>query len=361
LAEGTRARDWQRISREAEARGCSIATAAGSSVQVVALDGLAEDWERLIEWALELTLEATFPGDRCAWICEQAVAELESLADLPEVVTGWSFLDQFYPGHPLGRPLLGTIEGLSSLTGEQCASFHQSCLARGPMLSMTGEIDPQTVALRLEGIQGELFSRASETPYLEDPPRPVEPRRRILLPPGEQAHLFVGAPTVRRADSDYEAVRLLGVILGAGSGLVGRIPQRIREDEGLAYGCEVNSVAGAGVDRGRLVVSLGTSRADAERASAIVREELEQVRVHGISEAEIEMARSYLLGREPFGRETARQWALVELESMLWGLPLDRPEWVRRQIAGVDAEDVCRAANTYLEPSRLIETVGIPQ
>jgi zinc protease len=229
------------------------------------------------------------------------------------------------------------------------------------MLSVTGEIDPQAVVTRLEEIQDDLFSAASASPDLEDPPSPVEPRRRIQLPPGEQAHLFVGAPTVRRADSDYEAVRLLGVILGAGSGLVGRVPQRIREDEGLAYGCEVNTVAGAGVDRGRLVVSLGTSRADAERALAIVREELEQVRVQGVSEAEIEMARSYLLGREPFGRETARQWALVELESMLWDLPLDRPEWVRRQIEGVDAEEVYRAANTYLEPSRLIETLGIPQ
>jgi hypothetical protein len=54
------------------------------------------------------------------------------------------------------------------------------------------------------------------------------------LPPEEgedagQAHLYAGHLTVRRADEDFDALALAAVVLGAGSGLTGRIPERIRE------------------------------------------------------------------------------------------------------------------------------------
>jgi zinc protease len=361
LAEGTSTRDWQRISRDAEARGCSIETAAGYSAQVVAFDGLSLDWEQILEWAVELTYDATFPEERCDWVRQQAVAELESLSDLPEVVTGWAFLEQLYPRHPLGRPLLGTVEGLSSLGARECADYHRDCLARGPLISVAGMIDPEAVLSRLARLKGEASTAPARESDVQPPGSIGESRRRVSLPPGDQAHLCIGGRTVKRADPDYEALRLLGVVLGSGSGLVGRIPERIREDEGLAYGCEVDTVAGAGLDDGRLIISLGTSSADADQAVAIVREELELVRAEGISRDELESARSYLLGREPFRRETARQQALLELEAMFWELPLERLEWVRRQVQSVTHEAVNRVAHTFLDPSRLIETVGVPQ
>ena len=360
LAEGTKRRSWQRISEEAEARGCSIVTTAGYSVQGVGLDGLADDWERIVEWAVELTFEAGFHEARCEWLCLQATAELESMADLPEVVTGWAFLQLLYPDHPLGRPLQGTLEGLASLTGRDCASFHRSCLRRGPLIVITGEIDPEEVSTRLADLVEQPAGAPGEWFEVADPKPPVESIRRIALAPGEQAHLNIGGLTVRRSDSDFEAMQLLGVILGSGSGLIGRIPQRIREDEGLAYGCEVESVAGAGVDRGRLVVSLSTSISNLDRAVSVVREELERVYEQSVSEEEVEAARSYLLGREPFHRETARQWAVLELEAMFWNLPVNDPHWLRKRLEAVRPEDVGEAARRHLEPGNLVETAGVP-
>jgi zinc protease len=361
LAEGSRHRDWQRISREAEARGCSIVTEGGHSVQTVAIDGLAGDWERMLEWAVELTHEATFPDDRCEWLRQQALAELHSLADLPEVVTGWAFLEQLYGDHPLGRPLQGTMDGLRSLDGRKCSTFHRLCLARGALVAVAGEIDVEAVSARL----GDLLDRGSESRVapqeLVEPGPPAESRRRVALAPGDQAHLYIGGLTVKRGDSDFEAVQLLGVVLGSRSGLVGRLPQRIREEEGLAYGCDVASVAGAGVDRGRLVVSLGTSVSEADRAVSIVRQELERVRSEGPAEDEIEMARSFLIGREPFRRETARQWCSLELQSMLWNVPVSDPVWTRKRLAAVRPDAVRRAAEEYLEPTRLVETIGLPK
>jgi len=91
-----------------------------------------------------------------------------------------------------------------------------------------------------------------------------------------------------------------------------------------------------------------------------VREELEKVYEQGVTEDEVEAARSYLLGREPFHRETARQWAVLELEAMLWNLPVIDPDWLRERLEAVRREDVGKVARRHLEPAKLVETAGVP-
>ena len=92
----------------------------------------------------------------------------------------------------------------------------------------------------------------------------------MALPPGDQAHLYAGCLTVPRAHPDRHALDLLGVVLGSGAGLTGRLPERVREREGLAYSVQVQTLAGAGLDRGRLVVYVGTSPATLEQAERSV-------------------------------------------------------------------------------------------
>ena len=126
-----------------------------------------------------------------------------------------------------------------------------------------------------------------------------------------------------RRHPDYAALELLAVILGSGAGLTGRIPARIREREGLAYTAYAQTVAGSGLDPGRLVAYVGTSPATVEKAERGVVEEITRLVEDGIEDAELEEARAYLLGREPFRRETARQWADLLIEAEEYGIPLD--------------------------------------
>src|SRR6185436_15947909 len=91
LSEGTRRRDWRRIADEAEGKGMVLSSFGTFECHGVAVDALARDWELALEWAAELMLTPSFPEDRCTWLAKQAAAELESLADQPEVKTSWGF------------------------------------------------------------------------------------------------------------------------------------------------------------------------------------------------------------------------------------------------------------------------------
>ncbi|MFP3941569.1 MAG: M16 family metallopeptidase [Thermoanaerobaculia bacterium] len=364
LVEGTRRRDFRRIADEAEALGMALASSASFEAHGVTADARVAHWSEALDAALEVLFEPSFPEERCRWLARQTAAELESLADLPEVRTGWAFLEHLHgPGHPLGRPLQGTPEGLAAIDSAACGAFHARAAGLGAIVTVAGDLEEEAVARRLEALAGgpatdgapaAASTIASTTP-------PPERRREVALPPGDQAHLYAGRLTVPRTHPDRHALELLGVILGAGAGLTGRLPERVREREGLAYSVQVQTLAGAGLDAGRLVVYAGTSLGTVERAEAAVVEELARLVEEGVSAEEVAEARSYLLGRDPFRRETARQWAELLGEAALYGVPEDDPEWRRRELQALDAGAVTGAARRHLDPAELRVTVGLPR
>ena len=361
LSEGTAGKSWKQLAVELEERGASLSSFGTAESHGLMLDGLAHDWQWILELAAELLFESSFPEERCRWLRDQAGAELDSLADQPDVVTAWAFMDQLYRPHPACRPVLGTRDGLNRLRAADCRRFHRRAVERGGLLSVAGEIDEDAVSRRvLELFAPVLSCDRQEAEHM--PPEPVggEPRREVDAGSGEQAHLFLGHLTVARSHDDVPALEALAVTLGAGSGLAGRIPNRIREREGLAYTAQAHTVSGAGRDPGRLVVYIGTSPDTVDRAEALAREELERFVADGVTDQELADARSYLLGREPFVRETARQWADLLCEALYFGLPLDDDDYLASRLATLDRERVNEVARRHLDPAALKVSVGLP-
>jgi zinc protease len=360
LSEGTRTRDWRRIADDAEGKGMVLSSYGTFECHCVSIDALARDWELALEWAAELMLTPSFPEDRCTWLAKQAAAELESLADQPEVKTSWGFLEQLYTPHPRSRPIHGSEESLLALTPADCAAFHERAMGHGLLASVAGIVDEDAVCRKLDSLFSGIPVPAGPLP---EPPAPVgrpEPGR-VETEAEDQAHLYVGHLTVPRRHPDHTALEVLAVILGSGAGLTGRIPSRIRESEGLAYSAHAQTVSGAGLDPGRLVAYVGTSPATVERARTGVVEEITRLVEGGIEETELEEARAYLLGREPFRRETARQWADILTEAAHYAMPLDDPDWRNAELNALDKATVEAAARRHIRPGDLRVTVGLPR
>ncbi|HEX4963023.1 MAG TPA: pitrilysin family protein [Thermoanaerobaculia bacterium] len=360
LTEGTRSRDWRRIAEEAESKGMSLESTGHFESIGVSVDALAKDWELALEWAVEILLDPIFPADRAAWTARQAAAELESLADQPDVKTMWGFLEQLYTPHPRCRPTHGTVESLLSLTPGDCAAFHQRSQAHGIVAAVAGVVDEDAVRDRLIRLLGRPGVDAERYP---PPSAPVGlgPRHVVSLEASDQAHLYIGHLTVPRRHPDYAALELLAVVLGSGAGLTGRIPARIREREGLAYTAFAQTVSGAGFDAGRLLTYVGTSASTVEQAERGVVEEITRLVADGIEDSELEEARAYLLGREPFRHETARQWADLLVEAEEYDLPLDDFAHRKTELEALDRAAVEAAARRHLHPEALQVTVGMPE
>ncbi|MEM6454911.1 MAG: insulinase family protein, partial [Acidobacteriota bacterium] len=178
-----------------------------------------------------------------------------------------------------------------------------------------------------------------------------------------QAHLYIGQRTIPRSHPDRIALEVVGVALGAGAGLIGRLPTRIREEAGLAYAVDVATAAGAGLDDGRLAIYAGTSPDAIAEVEGMVREELTQLCDDGprggLDDGAFETARGYLLGRLPFQRETARQWTQLIADATLYGVPFDQPGWTEAQLRALTRADAEAAARRWLQPDTLCVTVGV--
>ncbi|HLX07898.1 MAG TPA: pitrilysin family protein [Thermoanaerobaculia bacterium] len=360
LEEGTRRRDWRRIAADAEDRGMDLSSFGAFEGHGVNVDALAPDWELALDWAAELLREPSFPEERCAWLGKQAAAELEGLADQPDVKAAWGFLEHLYTPHPRCRPVHGNVASLLAITAADCADFHRRALDGGVIAAVAGVIDEEAVERRLQSLFADLPARRRPFP---PPPAPVglpDRRHQVTVESADQAHLYIGHLTVPRRHPDYAALELLAVILGSGAGLTGRIPERIREREGLAYTAYAQTLAGAGEDPGRLVAYVATSPDTAAQAELGVAEEIARLVDHGIDERELEDARSYLLGREPFRRETARRWADLLLEAEQYGLPLDDSQRRTADLRALDRRTCEAAARSHLRPAELRVTIGLP-
>jgi zinc protease len=361
LTEGTSRHDWRAIVDATEAHGMAVQGVAGFDAHGLVLQALAADVERALDWAAALWSESVFPADRFDLLRRQAIAELESLEDQADVVTGWAFMEQLYAPHPLARRLQGSAESLARLEAGDCAAYHAT--PRRLIVSVAGDVDEERIRARLDAAFRPAGGPAEPVGSPVEPPSPAAERaneRRVRTRAEDQAHLFVGHRTVPRAHPDLAALEVLAVILGGGAGLAGRIPRRIREREALAYTASASTASGAGFDAGRLVAYVGTAPDTVERARDAVVEELVRLLAEGLGDEEVEEARGFLLGRDPFRRETASQWADLMTEAALYGIPVDDPEWAAARIAALSRPDIEAAARRHLDPGRLSVTIGLP-
>jgi len=361
LVEGTHGRSWDRIASESEARGMDIVAFGGSEAIGLSVDALAADWRQALEWAAELTLDTSFPPDRCDWVRRQMAGELESLAEQPEVVAGWAFLDHLYSPHPWSRPPQGSAESLAALTDERIVDFHRQSLGRRLIVSLVGDVDAHQAEAEVRRLFDRPVTRAPSAGSAATPSPGAEPVRRVAVPNSDQAHLYMGQLTVPVTHPDRVALQVAAVVLGAGPGLVGRIPERVSEAEGLAYVTQVATAAGAGRTAGRMMVYVGTAADNVDRARRAVVEELDCFVADGVSEQELKTARQYLLGSAPFRRETAGQVAALQAQSCLYDQPFDRESWLADRIREVDHHRLEEVVRRHLDPAGLLTTIGLPQ
>ena len=363
LVEGSARRTWREIAEQAEARGVSLSGLATAEVHGVAVEALADDAGLALTWLAELVLEPGFDRARFELLRAQTLGELRSLADRPEVVTGWAFRDQLYHPHPLAAPSQGTPESLAGLSPEDCRRFHEESLARGGVIAVAGDIDEEAVLADLERLfEGAAATSAAVEPgRSERPAPPGRPEHRIEVPTGsrEQAHVYAGHFTVARRHPDLPELRALGILLGS-DGLAGLIPNRIREQEGLAYATHVDLLAGAGTDPGALSVYLGTHPDHVERGLELVRDSLAEVLEEPPDAAALEACKTGMFGREPFLRETAGLWAGQLVDALLFDLPSYQRRWRLERIERLSPDGVFQAARRHLEPERILVTVGLP-
>ena len=285
------------------------------------------------------------------------IEEMKMVEDTPDEFLAEIFNAAYFPGHPLGRPIEGTEETVSTFGHERTAAFHAAAYAPPNLVvAAAGNVEHEQLV--------ELAARAFENGSAgndkvrgvkkvkgvkEVSPSPAAPiliqRKKEL----EQAHLIIAAPFPSARHEDRYAASLLSSVIGGGTS--SRLWQRVREERGLAY-----SVGAAGshfTDAGIFQIYAGTSPEQLDEVLDISLEEMRRSLRESVGDDELRLVKDQAVSSILLGLEsTSARAGTLARQEIVHGRRIP-PEQVIARIEAVTPEDMLRVATEHFKTDRL--------
>jgi predicted Zn-dependent peptidase len=222
------------------------------------------------------------------------VQEIARANDQPAVLAEHLIDEATFGEHPLGRPVLGTVEHIrGAFTRDAIVSFRSRRWAPPDGAAfVVGNLQALPRDEELYELFGRLESRPSPEPY--DPAPPFHQRVLVRERDSNQSHLRLSyRPAVDISDPRKRAaLQVYSTVLGGSMG--SRLFDEIREQRGLAY--SVYSAAHSHSDTPVLALAAGLQSSKCLEALARMKEIVTELREQGPKEAEVERARAYAAG-----------------------------------------------------------------
>jgi len=350
LDEGTKTRTSLQIAEAIESVG-GILEADGSYERiVVSASVLKDDLDTALDLASDILINPIFSDEYVEKEKSRTLSEIESAKDRPQVIAGWEFSELIYGSHPLHRPSHGYPETVVSLTRADLLDFHDRFVVpNNTILAMVGDFKASDVLPKIEKYFGSWTSKPLNLPSYAKPIRQTERRIKYISMPAQQLNIYLGHLGIERSNPDYYALQVLDTILGGGAGFTARIPQRLRDELGLAYTTFASITPSAGVDSGRFVSYIGTSPENMKPAIEGLVQEIRRIINEPVTDQELQDARDFLTGSFVFAFESSSQIARFLVHAEMYGLGFDYIEKYPQYIRAVTAEEVNRVARTYLD------------
>jgi zinc protease len=350
LDEGTKQRTSLEIAEAIESVGGTIDTDGSYERTMLSSGVLTKDVGLAIELAAEILIDPQFPEDAIVKEKERTIAEITSAMDRPQVVAGWAFNKLIYGRHPLGRPTHGYKETVAAISREDLLEFHERYFApNNALISIVGDITMGDVLPRLERHFASWNAKSIRQARHAKPARQTERREKRITMPAEQVNIYLGHLGIERTNPDYYALQVLDTILGSGAGFTARIPQRLRDEMGLAYTTFAGITMTAGLDPGKFVAFIGTSPSNTRLAIDGLLGEIRRIVKEPVSADELKDARDYLTGSFVFAFESSSQIARFLTHAEVYGLGFDFMETYPEYINKVTIDDIARVAERYLD------------
>ena len=278
--------------------------------------------------------------------------DIRAKADNPAGLAFDLFNRTLWKEHPYRRDLLGSAESVTAATSESLSSFWRSrARAKGAVLCFVGDIDPDRVLSFVDEALDNDETLPPPQPTIEAPPE--APRVARLLRERAQAHLVTGTTGLRLADQDRFA---LEVLVSALSGQGGRLFLELRDKQSLCY--SVSAYAVDGLEPGTFSVYMGTSPDKVNRAFEGIDKILLTLVDDGITAAELDRAKRYLLGSHAIGLQRTGARATTMALNALYGLGHLAHRDHQHKLAAVTLDDVRRVAQKVLTRPRVTTVVG---
>lgn len=354
LFKGTQQRSSEEIFQGIEARGGEIN--AHTTREYISLHTvtLAQDLPLALTLLSGLILSPKLSQED--FLSEKLVVlgELEQQKDQSSILYDL-FLKTLFQDSPLGKPILGTPQGLRDLSIDELRDFHaQRFVSGNAFLVICGDVEQDQAFELAEDAFSDLPNGSEQLPEYETAIDIRQPRGAELERQTQRSYMLLGIPAVGLKHPNRSTLKIIELVLGMGAS--GRLYQRLREELGLVY--NVNVVSSLYEDTGYLAIHAACKPENLTVVQDAILDEWVDLHENGITDAELSAAQGFYSGTLARRFETNLSVAgIFGIEGLLH--KVEPFEAAIARINGVTRKGVQAAAQKYLnEDGYVMVSVG---
>lgn len=358
LEKGAGARDANSFAEAVASVGGSIETGTGTENISVSGSFLARDQKLMVELLADVLqrprLEAAqFEALRGRYIEFIRAAKDSDRSSLTSIYGAASL----FGTHPYGRPVGGSEASLVAIEHSDVRQYYQDHVgADRVIIAVAGDFK----SAQLKSLLSRAFSnwRKAGQP-MPSVPKPVDvTTRRVLLidaPDAVQSYFWAGDISVARKDPRRASLDIVNTLFGGR--FTSMLNSELRSRTGLTYGA--SSRFDRMTDGGSWEFNSFTRTEKTIEAIDLAFATLDKLHEGSLDDAQLESAKSYVLGQYPLALETASQWAYQLATLEFYGLDRSYIDNYGSALSAVKLEDAKRIVSEAIPPSQRLVLVVI--
>ena len=334
--------------------GLGGGSVAGVSASV---DVNAANFAPSLQLAVEMLREPAFPEKDFEQIQKQRVSALENVRTDPAQLAA-QFLARRLSPYAAGHPLYsGTQEeqadAWKKVTLDDVRKFHaQFYAANHGELVVLGQIDPADVSKAASGLLG---NWSSSVPYQVMRSKYAKVggiNQKIETPDKENAQFEAGMRIPLTDDSaDYPAMLLANYMFGGS--ITARMPNRIRNLEGLSYGASSRFTAPSDGDSASFMATVSSNPINTPKVESSFLDELSKTLKNGFTSEEAETAKKAYLDAVRVGRSQDQALLRAVAAREQRGRTMKWDEQFESKVQALTLDQINAAFRKYMDPSQL--------
>ncbi|MBP3191134.1 M16 family metallopeptidase [Natronogracilivirga saccharolytica] len=334
-----------------ENRAASMESSFGLATGSARMDVLQEDFHELLPVFTDWLNNPLLPEERLDLAKTQQQTAISRRNEEGSNVASREFRKLIYGPESVYARII-EYETLANITREDIVSFHaETYQGSNMMVGVIGDFDPEAVREQLKEAFG-VFEEG--TPVDMDMPE-VDYEFEdgyYFAHKGDmnQSQIRMGHIGGYRDNPDYAALQVMNQILSGG--FSGRLMQRVRTEQGLAYGVYGNYSSNVRYP-GVFFAGLSTAAESTKKAMEATMEQIRLLQEEKVSEAELEETKDRIFNRIIFRYDSYARILNEQMQNYNLGLPEDAFEQYIEEVREVTVEDIHRVANEYLQPENM--------
>ena len=270
--------------------------------------------------------------------------EISLYEDSPDELIHDLHMNSLWPGHALGRNILGTRETIAAMNRQSIIDYRmRHYVPDNLVIAAAGNLTHEQLVELSQLYWADVSGKSQTVVDLT----PTFVAARLLQEKDiEQLHVCLGTPGVAHDSPQYYASHVLNTILGGG--VSSRLFQSIREDRGLAY--SVCSYPSSFRDTGLMTIYAGVSPENSREVIEITNAILSDIRLNGVRPDEIKRAKEQLKAGLMFSMESSASRMSRVGRAEISSREYLSPEKLAAKVDAVSLEQLFELAQPLYQP-----------